>query len=68
VKWIIEDIPIFERVYVREERGTDGVIGCPVCAVFPPTRAFDEPTDADREEMLRVAREIVEAHNAKERP
>ncbi len=66
MKWIIYDDGSFDRVYVREEENSDGTVGRPICRVHPRTRAFDEPTKADREEMLAVAKEIVEAHNAKE--
>lgn len=65
MKWVIEDEGSFDAVWIREaESGPEGVIGRPICRVFPPTPAFEEPTPADREAMLDTARQIVEAHNS----
>ncbi len=68
MKWIIDDTLAFDRLWIREEPGADGVIGNPVCVVLAPVPAFEEPTEADRQRMVATAREIVEAHNRREPP
>ncbi len=67
MKWVIDDDGSYDRVWVRETDPRPGnTFERAICQVLSAAAIDHEPTDADREEMLATAREIIESHNAKE--
>ena len=62
MKWFIDDEGRYDLANIREGNPRGRI----VCTVLSPAGAFMTPSDDGRAQMLQTAREIVDAHNAKE--
>jgi hypothetical protein len=69
MKWVIVDHGGYDSVWVKEAHPRPNEkVNTVICRVVNATPSFVEPAYESRLEMLATAKEIVDAHNAKETP